>query len=51
LKEEKAPTLDELRQHCRSSLAGFKVLKFFIFCDLPKTATGKFRIMGLREEA
>ena len=42
---------DELHQHCRASLAGFKIPKFFIFCDLPKTATGKIRKVELREQA
>ena len=28
-----------------------KIPKFFIFCDLPKTATGKIRKVELREQA
>ena len=51
LKKGEQPSHDELRQHCRASLAGFKIPKFFIFCDLPKTATGKIRKVELREQA
>ncbi|MGA0167667.1 MAG: AMP-binding protein, partial [bacterium] len=51
LKQGKNPTPEELRLHCRSALAGFKVPKFFIFCDLPKTATGKIRKVELRDQA
>ena len=51
LNKGERPSLDELRQHCRASLAAFKIPKFFIFCDLPKTATGKIRKVELREQA
>ena len=51
LKQGTNPTSEELRLHCRSALAGFKVPKFFIFCDLPKTATGKIRKVELRDQA
>lgn len=51
LKKGDQPSNYELRQHCRASLAGFKVPKFFIFSDLPKTATGKIRKVELREQA
>ena len=51
LKKGEQPSHDELHQHCRGSLAVFKSPKFFIFCDLPKTATGKIRKVELREQA
>ena len=51
LKKGDQPSNYELRQHCRASLAGFKIPKFFIFSDLPKTATGKIRKAKLREQA
>jgi fatty-acyl-CoA synthase len=51
LNKGEQPSHDELRQHCRGSLAGFKIPKFYIFCDLPKTATGKIRKVELREQA
>ncbi|MDG2195753.1 MAG: acyl-CoA synthase, partial [SAR324 cluster bacterium] len=51
LKQGTTPTTEELRLHCRSALAGFKVPKYYIFCDLPKTATGKIRKVELRDQA
>ena len=45
------PSNDEIPQHCQASLAGFKVPKFFIFSDLPKTATKKIPKAELREQA
>ena len=51
LKKGDQPSNDELPQHCGASLAGFKVPKFFIFSDLPKTATKKIRKAELREQA
>ena len=41
----------ELRDHCKSLLAGFKVPKYFKFTELPKTSTGKIQKFKLREEA
>ena len=43
LKQVMSTTAEELRLHCRTVLAGFKIPKFYIFCDLTKTATGKIR--------
>ena len=51
LNKGEQPSHDELCQYCRASLAAFKIPKFFIFCDLPKTATGKIRKVELREQA
>lgn len=36
---------------CRTHLAGFKTPKTVVFCDLPKTATGKIQKFLLREQA
>ena len=41
----------ELKNHCKSLLAGFKVPKYFKFIELPKTSTGKIQKFKLREEA
>ncbi len=50
-KQGMTSTAKKLRLHCRTVLAGFKVPKFYIFCDLLKTATGKIRKIELREQA
>lgn len=43
---------DELREHCRASLAGFKVPDaFHILNELPRSSTGKIRKTELREMA
>lgn len=44
-------TEEELVQHCRRLLAGFKVPKRFIFGPIPKTSTGKIQKYILRERA
>eukprot|EP00301_Raphidiophrys_heterophryoidea_P008262 c13089_g1_i4.p2 GENE.c13089_g1_i4~~c13089_g1_i4.p2 ORF type:complete len:328 (-),score=109.22 c13089_g1_i4:1502-2485(-) len=41
----------ELLKFCRASLAGFKMPKQVIFCELPKTSTGKIRKNVLRDMA
>ncbi len=41
----------ELIEHCRKHLARFKVPKKVIFCELPKTSTGKIQKFVLREQA
>ena len=51
LKPGRAVTPDELSQHCRKNLAGFKVPKHFVFVELPKTSTGKIQKFKLREMA
>ena len=35
---------------CRETLAGFKLPKKVIFCDLPKTSTGKIQKFELRKK-
>lgn len=49
LKPGKYCTEEEIIQHCRSLLAGFKVPKAVFFGELPKTATGKIQKFTLRE--
>jgi fatty-acyl-CoA synthase len=51
LKPGKAATPDELSQHCRKNLAGFKIPKHFVFVELPKTSTGKIQKFKLRDMA
>lgn len=47
--QSKATTVDELVAWCRSSLAGFKVPRFFEICDeLPRTPTNKVDKWELR---
>jgi fatty-acyl-CoA synthase len=41
----------ELIAHCRARLAGFATPKTVIFCDLPKTSTGKIQKFELRAVA
>ena len=40
----------DLKDHCKSLLAGFKVPRYFSFTDLPKTSTGKIQKFKLREQ-
>ena len=44
-------TPDEIRAFCKARLAGFKVPRHFIVCELPKTATGKIQKFSLRDQA
>lgn len=48
-----APTLteDEIIAYCRENIAKFKAPKTIVFCDLPKTATGKIQKFKLRVQA
>jgi fatty-acyl-CoA synthase len=41
----------ELAAWCRAGLAGFKVPRTFVFCELPKTSTGKVQKFVLRAQA
>ncbi len=45
------PSDEELIEHCRGHLAGFKLPKTFVFGELPKTSTGKIQKFILRERA
>ncbi len=49
--EGKIVTENELIKFCRDSLAGFKIPKKIIFCELPKTSTGKIQKFELRKKA
>ena len=40
----------DLKDHCKSLLAGFKVPRYFNFTELPKTSTGKIQKFKLREK-
>ena len=40
----------DLDKHCRNLLAGFKIPRHYVFCDLPKTSTGKIQKFLLRKE-
>ncbi len=51
LKPDAAVGADELRAFCRERLAHFKVPKTFVFCEIPKTSTGKIQKFALREAA
>ena len=44
-------TEQEVIAFCRTKLAGFKIPKTVVFCELPKTSTGKIRKNDLRERA
>jgi fatty-acyl-CoA synthase len=42
---------DELIRWCRNSLAHYKCPRHIVFCELPKTSTGKIQKFKLRERA
>jgi fatty-acyl-CoA synthase len=44
------PTEQEIIQFCRDNLAHYKCPKDVVFCELPKTSTGKIQKFKLREE-
>ena len=44
-------TEQEVIKWCRDTLASFKIPKTIIFCNLPKTSTGKIQKFVLREKA
>ena len=48
--EDKTTTEKEIIDFCRKTLAGFKLPKQVIFCDLPKTSTGKIQKFELRKK-
>ena len=53
---EKRPGFDELAEkdlidYCRSKMAHFKCPSAIVFCELPKTTTGKIQKFKLRERA
>ena len=44
-------TSEELIEYCRANLARYKCPKHVVFCELPKTSTGKVQKFKLRERA
>ena len=44
-------TADAIIAHCRAHLAGFKLPRKVVFCELPKTSTGKIQKFRLRDMA
>ena len=48
--KDKQATEKEIIDFCRETLAGFKLPKSVIFCDLPKTSTGKIQKFELRKK-
>ena len=51
LAPEKKTSEEEIITFCRKTLAGFKIPKRIIFCELPKTSTGKIQKFELRKKA
>lgn len=51
LKEGCTTAEQDIIDHCRKHLAGFKVPRMVVFCELPKTATGKIQKFALRKQA
>lgn len=44
-------TEEDIIQFCRDNMARFKIPKKIVFCDLPKTSTGKIQKFVLRNQA
>ncbi|HBG18644.1 MAG TPA: acyl-CoA synthetase [Desulfobulbaceae bacterium] len=44
------PTVEEIIDFCKANLARFKAPKEVVFCELPKTATGKITKFTLRNQ-
>ena len=42
---------DEIIEYCRANMARFKAPRHVVFCELPKTSTGKVQKFALREQA
>jgi fatty-acyl-CoA synthase len=51
LRAGKEATPEEIIDFCRSHMARFKAPRRIVFCELPKTATGKVQKYELREQA
>ena len=51
LKPGAQASADELLQWCKKHLAGYKVPRYVVFADIPKTSTGKIQKFKLREMA
>jgi fatty-acyl-CoA synthase len=46
-----APTVEDIIAHCRTHLAAYKVPRYVVFTEVPKTSTGKIQKFVLRERA
>ena len=44
-------TVDDIIAHCRAHLAPYKVPRYVVFTEVPKTSTGKIQKSVLRERA
>jgi fatty-acyl-CoA synthase len=44
------PNAQDIIEFCKNNLARFKAPKEVVFCELPKTATGKILKFKLREK-
>ncbi len=44
-------TPEDIVKHCKQHLAGFKVPRYVVFGELPKTSTGKIQKFELRKQA
>lgn len=51
IKEGVQVSAEEIIAHCKQHLAGYKVPRYVVFCDLPKTSTGKIQKFELRRKA
>jgi fatty-acyl-CoA synthase len=51
LKPGQSATPDDLVAWCKKNLAGYKVPRYVVFAELPKTSTGKIQKFKLREMA
>ncbi|MFN3868884.1 MAG: acyl-CoA synthetase [Hyphomicrobiaceae bacterium] len=51
LKPGAAATSDEIIAHCQTLLARYKVPRHVVFCEVPKTSTGKIQKFRLRDLA
>ncbi len=48
--KDKTTSEEEIIKFCKETLAGFKLPKKVVFCDLPKTSTGKIQKFELRKK-
>jgi fatty-acyl-CoA synthase len=51
LKQNAKVSSEEIIAHCKKHLASFKAPKAVVFCELPKTSTGKIQKFELRKQA
>jgi fatty-acyl-CoA synthase len=51
LKPGQTASADDLTAWCKKNLAGYKVPRYFVFAEIPKTSTGKIQKFKLREMA